>query len=130
MKPRRRSHGVSLGRRRRKHVDAQARALVKQLQHGTSGSDDATGGRHALSSMTQLRQTLHGARQEILSNSAGPHTKLVAGALGDIDHTLATLAQSYRVDDPDARLRLLAAASQSLARAEAKARKAGHDWPL
>jgi hypothetical protein len=121
---------VRLGRRRRKKVDAQTRTLVKQLQHGASGSEDSKSSDHAVSSMTHLRQTLHGARQEILRDSSGTHTKLVAGALGDIDHTLATLAQSYRVDDPDARLRLLAAASQSLARAEAKARKAGHDWPL
>jgi hypothetical protein len=121
---------VRLGRRRRKKVDAQTRTLVKQLQHDTSGSDDSKSGHRALSSMTQLRQTLHGARQEILRDSAGAHTKLVAGALGDIDDTLATLAQSHHVEDPDARLRLLAQASQSLARAEAKARKAGHDWPL
>jgi len=122
-----RSHGVRLGRRRRKQVGAQTRTLVKQLQHGTSAAE---GSHHTVRSMTQLRHTLHGARQEVLRDGAGPHTKLVASALGDIDHTLATLAQSYRVDDPDARLRLLAAASQSLARAEAKARKAGHDWPL
>jgi hypothetical protein len=130
MKLGRRSHGASLGRRQRRKVDVQTRTLVKQLQHGTSGSDDATTSHHAVSSMTQLRRTLHGARQDILKDGSGPHTKLVAGALGDIDHTLATLAQSYRADDPNERLRLLAAASQSLARAEAKARKAGHDWPL
>jgi hypothetical protein len=118
---------VRLGRRRRKQVGAQTRTLVKQLQHGTSASTDS---QHTVHAMTQLRHTLHGARQEVLRDGAGPNSKLVAGALGDIDHTLQALAQSHRVDDPEARLRLLAAASQSLARAEAKARKAGHDWPL
>jgi hypothetical protein len=124
----RRSHRASLRRRRRRQVDAQTRTLVKHLQDVTA--DDAKSTHHAVGAMTQLRRTLHGARQEILRASAGPHSKDVAGALIDIDQTLTTLARSYDVDDPDARLRLLAAASTSLARAEAKARKAGHDWPL
>jgi hypothetical protein len=122
----RRAHGAPLGRRQRKKVHAQTKTLVKQIQHGASGSSS----RHETHSIKQLRQTLHGVRTDVLHDGAGRNTKLVASALSDLDRTLVTLSHSYTEKDLDTRMRLLADAAQALDRAEAKARKAGHDWPL
>lgn len=126
MKLHHRARGALVGRRQRKKAHAQTRTLVKQIQHGATGS----GGRQEARSIKQLRQTLHGVRREVLHEGAGRHTKLVASALSDLDHTLAKLTHSHGEHDLDARLRLLADAKRALDRAEAKARKAGHDWPL
>jgi hypothetical protein len=119
-----RAHGT------RRKVEAQAMAIVKRVKRGLSSPPARDEDHRTAGSVTQLRRTLHGVRQDVLHDGAGHNTKLVASALGDLDHSLADLSSSFATADPNARLRLLADAKHALDKAQAKARKAGHDWPL
>jgi len=123
-----RHHRPRLRAKRRK-VQAQTKVLVKRVKRDLS-SPPAANDHKTAGSVTQLRRTLHDFRRAVLHNGAGDHTKLVAGALGDLDHSLMKLSSSLGTADPNARLRMLAEAKHALDTAQAKARKAGHDWPL
>jgi hypothetical protein len=119
---------LSRGSARRK-VKTQTNAVVHTLRHEltSSGRSSPTAATH---SVTQLRTTLQAVRQDVERFGAGRHTSLVKSALGDLDHSLQTMAHSFTVTDPNAKLQLLARVKQSLDQAEQKAKRAGHDWPL
>ena len=116
-------------RAKRRKVQAQTKALVKRVKRSLS-SPSTTNDHKTAGSLTQLRRTLHDVRHDVLHDGAGGHTKLVASALGDLDHSLMKLSSSLGTADPNARLSMLAEAKHALDTAQAKARKAGHDWPL
>ncbi|MEZ5124072.1 MAG: hypothetical protein R2736_21325 [Solirubrobacterales bacterium] len=116
-------------RAKRRKVQSQTKALVKRVKRDLASPSTANDHK-AAGSVTQLRKTLHDVRHDVLRGGAGDHTRLVAGALGDLDHSLTKLSSSLRTADPNARLQMLAEAKHALDMAQAKARKAGHDWPL
>lgn len=110
----------------RRRAKSQTTAIVHRLQHAMT----PTGRSSAAQSVTQLRTTLAAVRKDVDLNGAGGHTSLVRSALSDLDHGLQTMAQGFVATDPNTQLQLLAHAKQSLDRAQQKARRAGHDWPL
>lgn len=108
----------------------QTNAIVHKLKHDLTTAPGAKDRKAVTHSVTDLRRTIHSVRQDVHHHGAGRHTKLVSSALGDLDHSLATMAQGFAATDPQTKLKLLARAKHALDQAEHKARKAGDDWPL
>lgn len=136
MKLRRRHHKAHKPRHKHQSAAAhkagkQTNAIVSKLKHDLTTTHAGAKDRKAVThSVTDLRRTIHSVGQDVKRHGAGRHTKLVSSALGDLDHSLATMAQGFAATDPQTKLKLLAHAKQALDRAEHKARRAGDDWPL
>jgi hypothetical protein len=113
---------------RKKHgrVKNESHAIAQQLQQALKSGDTAG----SATEVAKLRKTLQGLRAEVLHEGAGKHTKQVAGALQDMDHSLALLAKANGSTDPNAALSALAKSKQALDAAQHKAKAAGHDWSL
>jgi hypothetical protein len=112
------------GKHRR--VKAQSRTVAHELQAALKSGDRAG----SVAEVAKLRTTLQDLRQEVLHHGAGRHTKQVAGALQDLDHSLALLSKANGSSNPNTALGQLAESKRLLDAAHHKAKAAGHDWSL
>jgi hypothetical protein len=113
---------------RKKHskVKKQSHTIAEHLQQAIKSGDKAS----SAAQVAHLRKTLQDLREEVLHDGAGKHTKQVAGALQDMDHSLALLAKANTSTDPNATLTDLAKSKRALDAARHQAKEAGHDWSL
>jgi hypothetical protein len=123
-KRRRPVHALLHGKHRR--VKNESHAIARQLQHAITSGDKAG----SAAEVAKLRKTLQGLRKQVLQDGAGKHTKQVALALQDMDHSLALLSKANGASDPNTALTELAKSKQALDAAQRNAKAAGHDWSL
>jgi hypothetical protein len=111
---------------KRRRVKRQSKAVAQHLRQSllSPGTGDP------VKQVAQLRKTLQSVRRQVLRDGAGSHTRLVAEALRDLDHSLAKLSMSIHTVDPNTKLMLVGESKHALDRAQRKAKAAGHDWPL
>lgn len=113
---------------KRKHALTQSRALAHRLQHALSGPAPS---RANLAADTHgLVATIRSLRKQVLADGAGRHTKLVASGLADLATAVAKLGSANATTDPAHAIEIAAQGAAALQRAYAKAKAAGHDWPL
>jgi hypothetical protein len=125
-KRRRRRPVHALLHKKHRRVKSQSHAIAEQLQQAIKSGDRAS----SAAEVAKLRKTLQGLREEVMRDGAGKHTKQVAAALHDMDHSLALLSKANGSTDPNAALNELAKSKHALDAAHHKAKAAGHDWSL